>query len=332
MELGGWGGPVKASALFAALISIGACAAVPPVRQRSNARSSRVSGIRFLYNVDAGHARQEQRSRDELLARAVSVMQRRVDALFQRGVVHAAANGIEVVLPDDVPATTLERYRRIAQIPAVFQVRLVDDGSTYMAMLVERVRQKIYDFEGLVVAEDRWNGPEASGAHRDPYLTTEERDVLVAILHRLTAASPVPRDREILIETYGESSRSYRSYLVDRSGGIDNADIDATEVAPGVDGQPEVIITLTAEGRRKFGEMTAAAIGRKIAIVLDGRIMSAPIVIGSIRNGRVHVRFGVYPAADEGTQRAEAEDLAALLRSGALPAPVSLQGEEHLLR
>lgn len=322
---------MKATA-FAALISIGACASAPAVRQPSNDRSLRAGGIRFLYNVDAGHARQEQRSRDELLARAVSVMQRRVDALFQHGAVHATANGIEVVLPEDVPAT-LERYRRIAQVPAVFQVRLVDDGSTYMATLVERLRRKAYvfEFEEVVVAEDRWNGPEASGAHRDPYLTTAEREVLVAILHHLTATSPVPRDREILIETYGESSRSYRSYLVDSRGGIDNADIDVTEVAPGADGQPEVIITLTAEGRRKFGEMTAAAIGRKIAIVIDGRIMSAPIVIGPIRNGRVHVRFGVYPAVDEGAQRAEAEDLAVLLRSGPLPAPVSLQGEDHLL-
>lgn len=77
--------------------------------------------------------------------------------------------------------------------------------------------------------------------------------------------------------------------------------------------------------------MTAAAIGRKIAVVIDGRIASAPIVIGPIRNGRVHVRFASYPAVDDGAQRVEAEDLAVLLRSGPLPAPLSLEKEEPSL-
>jgi preprotein translocase subunit SecD len=333
MEILGGVFPMKAAVLLGALVSIGACVSTPAGHESSNAGSSRAGGIRFVYNVDIGHAGTEHADRDAVLAHAVAVMQRRVDALFKQGVVRAVANGIEVVLSEDVLAT-LERYRRIAQIPGVFHVRLVDDGSTYMTTLVERFRHEIYsfEFENVVAAEDHWNGPEGSEPHRDPYLTAAERDPLVAVLHKLSAASPLPPDREILVETYGESSRSYRSYLVASSGGIDNADIEVVEVAPGVDGQPEVIITLTAEGRRKFGDMTEAAIGRKIAIVIDGRIMSAPIIIGPIRNGRVHVRFGVYPSADENVQRAEAEDLAALLRSGPLPAPLSLEREEKTVR
>jgi len=56
------------------------------------------------------------------------------------------------------------------------------------------------------------------------------------------------------------------------------------------------------------------------------------MVIGPIRNGTVHVRLGVHPAVGEDSQRAEVEDLAVVLRSGPLPAPLSLEREERLVQ
>lgn len=82
---------------------------------------------------------------------------------------------------------------------------------------------------------------------------------------------------------------------------------------------PEVNFRFDALGGRKFGEVTQANIGRPFAIVLDDKIISAPIIQSAILggSGRITGNFSV----------AEANDLAILLRAGALPAPMTILEE-----
>ena len=68
--------------------------------------------------------------------------------------------------------------------------------------------------------------------------------------------------------------------------------------------------SLTPDGGRRFAELTRANIGRQLAIVLDGRVQSAPVIESAITGGE-----GVIGEAS--TSR-EASDLALVLRSGAL--------------
>ena len=82
---------------------------------------------------------------------------------------------------------------------------------------------------------------------------------------------------------------------------------------------PEVNFRFDALGGRKFGEATQANIGRPFAIVLDDKIISAPIIQSAILggSGRITGNFTVQ----------EANDLAILLRAGALPAPMNILEE-----
>ena len=82
---------------------------------------------------------------------------------------------------------------------------------------------------------------------------------------------------------------------------------------------PEVNFRFDAWGGRKFGEVTQANVGRPFAIVLDDKIISAPIIQTAILggSGRITGNFSVE----------EANDLAILLRAGALPAPMSILEE-----
>jgi preprotein translocase subunit SecD len=74
---------------------------------------------------------------------------------------------------------------------------------------------------------------------------------------------------------------------------------------------PAVGFSLNSDGARKFGAATEANIGRQLAIVLDGRVYSAPVIQSRISDeGRISGSF---------TQQ-EAQDLSLTLRSGALPA------------
>ncbi len=78
-------------------------------------------------------------------------------------------------------------------------------------------------------------------------------------------------------------------------------------------GQPIVSFSLTPEGARQFGKATGESIGRLLAIVLDGKVQSAPVIRDRISDsGQISGSF---------TQQ-EVTDLATSLRSGALPAGI----------
>ncbi len=83
--------------------------------------------------------------------------------------------------------------------------------------------------------------------------------------------------------------------------------------------QPTVSFTLDRLGAQKFGRTTTDSVGKRLAIVLDGKIVSAPSINEPITSGSgiISGNFSFQ----------EATDLALLLRSGALPTPLSIVEE-----
>jgi preprotein translocase subunit SecD len=83
--------------------------------------------------------------------------------------------------------------------------------------------------------------------------------------------------------------------------------------------EPYVSVDFNAAGARAFSELTDANVGRRLAIVLDGNIHSAPQIRERIPSGRAQITGGFTSE--------EATDLAIVLRAGALPAPVQVLEE-----
>ncbi|GEM88987.1 protein translocase subunit SecD [Oceanithermus desulfurans] len=81
--------------------------------------------------------------------------------------------------------------------------------------------------------------------------------------------------------------------------------------------RPEVALEFTPEGAKKFADLTRNNIGRRLAIVLDGTIYSAPNIQTAITDGRA-VITGINDL-DEATQ------IALVLRSGSLPVPLHVE-------
>ncbi len=102
-------------------------------------------------------------------------------------------------------------------------------------------------------------------------------------------------------------------YVVQRDPVVTGRDLRTARMGQDELSLPAVNFTLNADGGRTFAEFTSANIGRQLAIVLDNEIYSAPVIEGRIAgNGQIKGRFSVT----------EAEDLALVLRSGALPASI----------
>ena len=104
---------------------------------------------------------------------------------------------------------------------------------------------------------------------------------------------------------------------------VDGANL--TDARPGQDTQTSrwvVNFTFDSTGARRFADTTLANVGRRFAIVLDDKVVSAPVIQTSITGGRGQIS-GNFNARS-------AQDLAVLLRAGALPAPLTVVEERSV--
>ena len=123
--------------------------------------------------------------------------------------------------------------------------------------------------------------------------------------------SGVPADDELLKGKQGES------YVIKKAIAVSGAEL--TDAQPGFDqrtSEPIVSFRFNSSGARKFAQITQENVGRPFAIVLDNQVISAPVIREPIigGSGQISGNFTVQ----------EANDLAILLRAGALPAPLTI--------
>ncbi|RMH68826.1 MAG: protein translocase subunit SecD [Gemmatimonadetes bacterium] len=88
---------------------------------------------------------------------------------------------------------------------------------------------------------------------------------------------------------------------------------------PKTAGKPYVSLTFTSEGADLFADVTGANIKERLAIVLDGRVQSAPVIQDKIRGGRAQI------TGDFSME--EAKDLRVVLKAGSLPVPIRIEEE-----
>jgi preprotein translocase subunit SecD len=130
-------------------------------------------------------------------------------------------------------------------------------------------------------------------------------------------AGRVPPGSELLYEDDGTEQGI--PIVVRRRVGVSGDNL--VGAAPVIDqnNQPVVTIRFDAAGARRFGDLTTENVGRRFAIVLDGRVISAPVIREPIPggSGQISGNFTFETASD----------LALLLRAGALPAPLVILEE-----
>ncbi|MBI2794637.1 MAG: protein translocase subunit SecD [Ignavibacteria bacterium] len=147
---------------------------------------------------------------------------------------------------------------------------------------------------------------------------------LLRLLNRPEVQKVIPVDLQILIGANAEGRTAsaegtgvYDVYTVAREADLTGDVI--TEAFPTYDpssGHPVVSMSMNPEGAERWAQITGANVGKRIAIVLDGRVYSAPNVINKIPNGSSQI------TGMGGVQ--EANLLAVVLKAGALKAPVKI--------
>jgi SecD/SecF fusion protein len=140
--------------------------------------------------------------------------------------------------------------------------------------------------------------------------------------------SLLPRDIKLLwgVKPFkaDDGSEVLELYAIKATRGSDQAPLEGdvvTDARQVLDqtSRPAVSMQMNAEGARKWRKLTAESIGKRIAVVLDDYVYTAPVVNGEIPSGQSEIsgNFSLQ----------EAQDLANILKSGSLPAPTQIVEE-----
>ena len=132
----------------------------------------------------------------------------------------------------------------------------------------------------------------------------------------------LPPETVIVFEKEKGSDRVLGAYLVAKAPNLTGESL--TDARSGMDPRYGWIVNFTfnSEGAAKFGKLTGDNVGKRLAILLDGQVYSAPNLQTRIGGGRgfIHGRFDSNSAAD----------LSVILRAGSLPVPMKIEEERTI--
>ena len=161
-------------------------------------------------------------------------------------------------------------------------------------------------------------------------VVADDKDQVDKMLKNPAVLAVIPADYEFAwgAKVEREGFNGYSLYLLKKEAELTGAALADAQARLSTSsdhpGQMEVQFSLVRKAANIFSRITAANIKRQLAIVLDGSVVSAPVIQDRIPSGHGSITMGSASANDE------ARDLAIILRAGALPAPVDIIEERSV--
>jgi preprotein translocase subunit SecD len=289
----------------------------------------------------------ESSIRERAVGQAKDIIGRRVDEL---GLREAAVSTRDEDIIVEVPGEDEKSFSSIRETiskTARLEFKMVDDEADFFGKLPKSLRSEGLP-EGLEFQPQNVPiGKDADGHRRTgtisvatlKKLPTETSTQALRRFKEWIATLPVPPDREVgyslekhFDENTGKEAETgwATSYLKSRAEVTGDQIRDAgaaPEQSQGSLGGWVVNLTFSDQGGRTFETITGENVHRRFAIILDGRVSSSPEIRTKIGGGHCQITLG---AGDAESQLREAKQLELVLRSGALPAPISPSNEQRI--
>ncbi len=284
--------------------------------------------------------------REKAVAQAREIILRRVDELgLREASVSTRDEDVIVEVPGQDEAA-FDEIREIIGQTARLQFQLLDDETDYFGpMSRDPSLQLPPDIE--LRAESVPIGVDPEGETRRSTTTyaallkrpDETSRQAMDRFKEWTHTLEMPPDRELGFEvlyetdpdTFQEREVGWRTYLLKTRTEITGDMIRDAQAVPDQSqaslGGWYVSLEFTDAGGATFERITGANIKRRFAIILDDRVESAPVIQGRIPGGRASITMG---ASDPQKQLEDSRKLELVLRSGALPAPITPSNEQHI--
>ncbi len=262
------------------------------------------------------------RVRTDAVDQTIKTVTNRIDKLHvtEPSITKRGDSQVQVQLPGFAnPDEAKALIGRTAQL----EFQMCDDESDFLAKL-----------EGL----PEWAKLQQSGFQRkdggyaqDIYLEFPEgQESLTALRAFLSGKVPTG-----LVVKYGEGSRrgeekKWRTYTLKADINLTGDDLVNAQVSMGSPEQPQpaVSIEFSPTGKQLFGDLTTKNVGKRMAIVLEDIVDSAPVINEPITGGNASISMGGSRTREEMLK--DANQLSIVLKSGALPAPITFREERSV--
>jgi preprotein translocase subunit SecD len=290
----------------------------------------------------------ESSIRERAVGQAREIIGRRVDEL---GLREAAVSTRDEDIIIEVPGEDEKSFANIRDIisqTARLEFKLLDDESDFFKDVSQKASPDTlltgleFNTELASVGKD----PDGELRQRTVFLAKikkQPNETMQQCLQRFkewVATLDVPPDREVGYEidyktvdeiTGKQEEIGYRTYLLKSKAEITGdlvRDAGAQrDQSTGSLGGWHVALAFTEQGGKIFERITGDNVKRRFAIILDGRVESAPVIQNRIPGGHAIITLGT---SDPEAQLRDARKLELVLRSGALPAPISPSNEQRI--
>gem|GEM_PF-2752671 len=265
-----------------------------------------------MYRVDFDSARvTQQRALNLLDSRARELLMDRMHIKWASVLAHGKT--LVVQLPPMTPDRMALARRRLTQRVA-FAMHVAQEyrrgtprvgrdypkggvykPNTFMRDLSALVRSSARAKElGIEAKRDGWRTEASNERFYDRFLLAKNRRVLETFVDSVVNGKNGPKLSSDVVLGYEHiGGVGWRTMLLRKKASLTGDDIErATVVFNRQTSIPEVLITLTKSGATRFGTATGMNVGRRLAIVVDGTIVSAPILQAKIMTGRSRITLG----------------------------------------
>jgi preprotein translocase subunit SecD len=295
----------------------------------------------------------ESQIRERAVAQAKDTVSRRVDEL---GLREASVTTRDEDIIVEVPGSNEQGFRDIKETirrTARLEFKMVDDGGSEKAFGPPALKSdELPEGEGIAqyqeVAPDGLDGSGHKKSTRayyarmscqPPKYPTESMGDCLARFRAWAKTLSVPDDHTVGFETVTEPVEGTEPLQFKQVGWrtlylYSRAEVTGdyiTDAQIGQDqqnfGQYYVSLTFSPAGADRFEEVTGSNVDRRFAIILDDTVDSAPVIRQKIGGGRAQITMG---AGDPEKQLHDARQLELVLRSGALPAPITPSSESTI--
>ena len=277
------------------------------------------SDTEILFRVHPDYAVQ---LRKEAVGQTIKTINNRIDKIgvTEPLIQKRGDDQIQIQLPGfDDPEEAKSLIGRTAQL----EFQMCDDETEFLTGLNDLPA-------GVSLARSGYQKPDG-GQGNDIYLYFSEKDQSVeAVKEYLSGKVPTGTVVKfgVMNETGGE--KSYRTYTLKAEVELTGDDLADARVSQGSpeNPRPSVSLDFSPAGGRVFGELTGRNIGNRMAIVLEDIVDSAPVIQTAITGGSAQITMGRNATRAEMLQ--DANQLALVLKAGALPAPVQFREERSV--
>ncbi|MEI6791103.1 MAG: protein translocase subunit SecD [Myxococcaceae bacterium] len=254
--------------------------------------------------------------RRDAVDQTINTIRTRIDKMgvTEPSISRRGADKIQIQLPGfDNPEEAKSLIGRTAQL----EFQMCDDKTDFLTKLKDLPA-------GVQLATTGYSRPNGSQG-KDIFLEFAEEKFPEV---KAYLKDKVPAENII---KYGQLGPGHmRTYTLENKVILTGEDLIDAQVsqAGDMDPRPAVSMTFSAGGARIFDELTKVNIGNRMAIVLEEKVDSAPVFNTRIPNGRANITMGGSRNHEE-TLR-DANQLSLVLKSGALPAPVTFREERSV--